>query len=139
MPGQSFYVKEKNKDVAGKIISVADEIDMETGLFRVGLSFTQEIKTFQKAIVVYVNTNMLTDAIRISNDILNKEGDDYVVWVAEAGRARKRIVTVKQRDGYGAIIEKGLKEGDVFIVQGFTQLLENDKLNVLNILASKEI
>ncbi|MCK5014187.1 MAG: hypothetical protein KAS66_10245 [Candidatus Omnitrophica bacterium] len=138
-PGQSFFIKFGNKNAEGKVISVADEIDRGTGMFQVRLSCDNAVKSADDAMMAYVNTDVMKDVICVLNDVLDKEGGRYVLWVAHDGYAHKEIVYVKQRDGYGAIIEKGLKVGDILIVRGFTQLVENDKLNILTDSRFKEI
>lgn len=138
-PGQSFYVRGQNGDAGGKVVGVAEAIDTDTGLFRVRLVLDHALRSPQGTLIVCVHTGTLADVICVANDVLEKEGDDYVVWVAQDGRARRRTVTLKQRDGYGAVIEKGLQEGDRVVVEGFTLLSDNDKLNVLKEAESREI
>ena len=137
-PGQSLYVDGEEKNIEGKITEVDDEIDMDSGMFCVRLFFENRVNIIDNVVIVYVNTGTLSDVICVPNAVVDREGDDYVLWVAEKGRARKKTVTIGQRNGYGFIIAQGLRIGEMVIVDGFTQLLDNDKLNVLNIAKLKE-
>lgn len=137
-PGQSLYVEGEEKNIEGKIIEVGDEIDMDSGMFRVRLSFENGVDVINNIVIVFVNTGILSDVICLSNSVVNQEGDNYVLWVAEKGRALKKSVIIGQRNGYGLIIAQGLKVGEMVILEGFTQLLDNDKLNILNIAELKE-
>lgn len=130
--GQSFYIKGENRRVGGKILSVSDQIDMDTGLFHVALSLGSGVKTFTRTIIVYVNTDSIEDVFCVSNDVIDYQKDEYVLWIAENGKARLKMVTIQQRNGYGAIIASGLEEGDLLITEGFSQLFEGDQLNFLN-------
>ncbi len=137
-PGQSLYVEGEEKNIEGKIIEVGDEIDMDSGMFRVRLSFENGVDVINNIVIVFVNTGILSDVICVPNTVVDQEGDEYVLWVAEKGRAHKKIVTIGQRNGYGFIIAQGLMVGEMVVVDGFTQLLDNDKLNILNIAELKE-
>ena len=137
-PGQSLYIEGEEKNVKGNIVEVGNEIDMDSGMFRVRISFENEEDIINDVGIVYVNTGTLSDVICVSNAAVNLEGDDYVLWVAEKDRARKKTVTIEQRNGYGFIIAQGIRVGEMVIIEGFTQLLGNDKLNVLNIAKLKE-
>ena len=41
------------------------------------------------------------------------------------------MITIKQRNGYGAIVGSGIQDGDKLVLEGFTQLREGDKVNIL--------
>ena len=138
-PGQSLYIEGEEKNIEGKIIEIGDEIDMDSGMFRVKLSFENGSNAMNNAVIVYVNTGTLSDVICVPNTVVDREGNDYVLWVAEKDRARKKTVTIEQRDGYGFIIAQGLRVGEMVIVDGFTQLLNDDKLNISNIAKLKEL
>ena len=137
-PGQSLYIEGEEKNVKGNIVEVGNEIDLDSGMFRVRISFENKENIINDVGIVYVNTGTLSDVICVPNDTVNQEGDDYVLWVAEKDCARKKTVTIEQRNGYGFIIAQGLSVGEMVIIEGFTQLLDNDKLNVLNIAKLKE-
>jgi HlyD family secretion protein len=58
--------------------------------------------------VVWEGENIL----QIPSSALFRSGDKWAVFVAEGGRARKRIVEVGQRNGLAAQINSGLKENE---------------------------
>lgn len=135
--GQNVFLTDHSSEAIGHITSVSEEIDIDSGMFRVEMSRDGEVAAIGGRMIVYVHTRTFESVIRVSNDVLDKEGEGHIVWVAENGRAQKRNVQVRVRNGYGAIIEKGLDAGDILIVQGFTQLSEGDRLYILNTLGSE--
>jgi len=137
--GQDVVIKGDDAGTTGKVVFVADTINVDTGMFQVKLTFPGDFHETSGRPVVYIHTGSYSNVICVPNDVFDKKGDDYLLWVVEDGRAHQRIVQVRERNGYGAIIREGLKEGDWLIVQGFTQISENDKLNILNMTESGEI
>lgn len=140
MSGQEVFLKGNDGDEkpAGRVVDVAQVIDIDTGMFHIRVVL-DDGASLEDRQVVYVHTGMFEDVICVSNDVLNKEGDRYVLWTAIGGRAHQKSVEVRERNGYGAIIHQGLDDGELLIVQGFTQLSENDMLNILDGSASGEI
>ncbi len=138
-PGQEVFSAGEDTAAAGKVVGVADSLDINTGMFHIQAVFYDSGADLQDKMVVYVNTGIFPDEVCVPNEVLQKEGGIDSVWVAVDGRAQKRIVEVRERNGYGAIIHQGLEDGDLLIVQGFTQLSENDTLNILDDKASGEI
>lgn len=131
-PGQDFYIEGDQEKKTGKVLNVSELLNMDTGLFEVRLMLDQEVQVAEKRFVLYVNTDKFDNAICISNDVIDTQAGENIVWVAENGKAVKKVVTIQQRNGYGAIIASGLVEGDVLIVEGFNMLDEGDKLNFMN-------
>ncbi len=130
-PGQIFFIKGQHKDIEGIVTGVADTIDLSSGMFPVSLTLKQSLTTFDDWIIVYVRVDTVSDVICIPAELLDKQEDTYQVWVLRDGKARRVRVTLGQRNGFGAIIDKGLQPGDVLIVKGTTHLKEGDKLNIL--------
>jgi hypothetical protein len=131
-PGQSFYIAEGGGKIQGTVADVDQELDMDSGMFRVRLSFENGNTTEQETLMAYINTGVITDVICVPNSAVDRQGDQNVLWIAEGDYAHQRNVVIKQRNGYGSIIDQGLEEGEILILQGITHLQENDKLNILN-------
>lgn len=129
--GQGVFLNgEQGEETAGQLVTAADAIDVDTGMFYVQIVFDQAADLADR-MVVFVNTGMFHDVVCVSNDVLSKEGGRDVVWTAVNGRAHQKSVTVRERNGYGAIVD-GLEDGEQLIVQGFTKLSEDDLLNILD-------
>ncbi|MFA5259682.1 MAG: hypothetical protein WC450_00470 [Candidatus Omnitrophota bacterium] len=131
-PGQPFYIMEGGEKIQGTVAAVDEGLDINSGMFRVTLSLKNGNKTIQQQpVIAYINTGSLSGVICVPNSAVDRQGDQNVLWIAKNDRAYKRHVVIKQRNGYGAIIDQGLQEGDIVILQGITPLRENDKLNIL--------
>ncbi|HQP10838.1 MAG TPA: hypothetical protein PKV41_05585 [Candidatus Omnitrophota bacterium] len=141
-PDQSFYINESGHKIHGKVTDVEEELDINSGMFRVQLSLEDGNKTDNQPVIAYINTGSIPDVICVPSSAVDRQGDQNILWIAENERAHKRSVVIKQRNGYGSIIDQGLQEGETVILQGITQLRENDKVNILSrsdiFLASQE-
>jgi HlyD family secretion protein len=62
--------------------------------------------------VVWEDNNVL----QVPSSALFRIGDEWGVFVVEAGRARRRVVTVGHQAGLNTEIKAGLEPGDVVIV-----------------------
>lgn len=59
------------------------------------------------------------------------ENNKYV-FVLEGDIAKKRMISISGREGNNVMISSGLNPGDKLIYEGFQQLADNDKVQVLN-------
>lgn len=132
IPVDKFVDQDNDKrEEVGKIIEVQKNINNATGMFKIKVSMDKRYTLEAKNLVTRVHTGTLKGVISIPNQILDREnGKDYT-WVVEGNKAAKRIVIIDKHNGYGAIVSKGLNEGDEIIVKGFTILKESDKINIL--------
>ena len=131
-PGQYFYIAEGSGKISGKVTDVEKELDMNTGMFRVTLSRDKGNTINNQPVIAYIKTSSILGVICVPNSAVDRQGNEDVIWIAEGDRAQTRKVVITQRNGYGSIIDQGLQEGELVIVQGTTQLRENDKLNISN-------
>ncbi|HPN56130.1 MAG TPA: hypothetical protein PLD92_04735 [Candidatus Omnitrophota bacterium] len=132
-PGQPFYIMEGGEKIQGTVAAVDEGLDINSGMFRVTLSFKNRSKATQQPVIAYIKTGFVSGVICVPNSAVDRQGDQNVLWIAKNDRAYKRRVVIKQRNGYGAIIDQGLQEGDIVILRGITPLRENDKLNILEV------
>jgi multidrug efflux pump subunit AcrA (membrane-fusion protein) len=63
--------------------------------------------------------------------VISKTDIGNVVFVEENGIAKMRIVEVNSRDNNKAAIISGLKEGDNLILVGYQNLIDGEKVRVL--------
>jgi len=96
----------------GKIISVSNQIDLDSGLFKIKTSGVVNGSNFAE--LKYVGFFVPAYAIKESN-----------VMVAENGIAHKRAVNVIDQDSENAVISSGLSDGDIVIL---SQVDEGEKV-----------
>jgi len=130
--GQPLYVNFGGEIIKGKIAEVGVEIEMDTGMYLVKVLLEKDIAHLGQAVIAYVTVETLPNVLCVPNNIINKEGDKNYLWVVEDGLAHKRGIVVINSNGYGSIVAAGLKPGELIVLEGFTQLLENDKVSILN-------
>lgn len=96
----------------GKIISVSNQIDLDSGLFRIKTSGVADGSNFAE--LKYVGFFVPAYAVKESN-----------VMVAENGVAHKHAVNVIDQDSENAVISSGLSDGDIVIL---SQVDEGEKV-----------
>jgi len=134
-PGQDLYwVRQEGRlelgdPVSGQVLSVAPEPDMANGMYLIRVQFDRVIPQEEKMVVARVHFVTLKDVINVPMESLDVVDERYYGWRVEDGRARRVELSVGQRNGYGAIVDEGLKEGDLFVVKGQAFLKDNDPVN----------
>ena len=131
-----FYVD--GGEVKGSIAKIADEISLETGMYRVQV-FVEPLFDLKGWVVAYAHTDTMRDVICIPNEVIDSEDGRLFVWKAVDSAAVKQPITTGQRDGYGAVVTGGLEPGDEVIVKGFTILAPGDKVHILKVMGEKEL
>lgn len=74
--------------------------------------------------IVWEEENIL----QIPSSALFRSGKDWAVFVAEKGKARKRVVAIGQRNGLAAQIISGLKENDKVLAYPDDSISEGTKI-----------
>ena len=127
---QDVHIIYNGNKILGSVNKVNEEISFDTGMYRVQVNFKEAVVT-QEGVVAYVHTDTLEDVICIPNNIIEREDGKMYVWKVENRHAVKQYIIIGKRDGYGAVVLKGLREGDIIVYKGFTQLCENDLIDVI--------
>lgn len=131
--GQQVEVLLSNEKRFGEISFVADEIDARSGMYIVRVKFDELLPKMTDFPVYKVLVEVFQDAICIPTEILKEVDGKYFVWtVDQEKKAHERMITVKSKNGFGAIVETGLEVGDLLIIEGYTMLKENDRVNILS-------
>jgi multidrug efflux pump subunit AcrA (membrane-fusion protein) len=127
--GQTMQFRVDGLIFEGTIAEVAEEISLDTGMYPVRTEFDQTFDIPGWG-VAYAHIQTIPDAISIPNEIIEKKGEKDFVWKVKSGTAVRQEIAIRQRDGYGAIVSRGVEEGDVIVVEGFTLLREGDNVNI---------
>ncbi|MFO8052889.1 MAG: hypothetical protein R6U54_02875 [Candidatus Omnitrophota bacterium] len=129
--GQSVFKADKDNNSIGEVIKVAKEINLDVGMYLVKVKLNQNIFKDKPKAVVYINTEVLEDAICLPREAVRSADNQSFVWTVKGNKARKRLVKVARHDGYGVIIQSGLSQGDLVVLEGYTILSEGDKVNII--------
>lgn len=115
---------------SGEILKIADEISLDSGMYAVEVRF-EETFDIKDWLIAYAHIDTFKDSICIPNEIIDSDGSGFYIWKIKGGRAVKQMIKIENRDGYGAIVQNGISEGDSVVFEGFTQLAPGDKVNIL--------
>jgi HlyD family secretion protein len=78
----------------------------------------------------HIVTHREEKAIKVPVGALFREGEGWAVFVADGERAVKRAVKVPRRNGAEAMVEDGLKPGDLVVVYPSDALRDGSRLEV---------
>jgi multidrug efflux pump subunit AcrA (membrane-fusion protein) len=131
-PGQSVYVDQgQGERVVGVIRDVGQALDVDTGMFRVRAAFDHGAALSNHIVVAYVHTGTLRDVIHIPNEIIDDSNGKFFIWTIRDGRAYTQNVLLGERNGFSAVVVQGLRDGDMVVLQGQSQLADGDKVHIV--------
>lgn len=130
--GQEVYVETAKGKVSGIVNSIADNVDMNTGMFSLRITFNGIAGESGQSLMAYVCTDTYNEAISIPNEIVDIEGNEFYVWKVKDGTALKTKISVKTRNGYGSIVGSGLEPGDMVIYRGQALLTPGDRVRIID-------
>jgi HlyD family secretion protein len=73
-------------------------------------------------------TSRVEDAVKVPVGALFREGEGWAVFVADGGKAVKRPVEARQRNGAEALVEAGLRPGEQVVVYPPDSLREGSRI-----------
>ncbi|MDD5259699.1 MAG: hypothetical protein PHD29_07010 [bacterium] len=130
--GQEAYAETPQGQVRGGVASVADNLDISTGMFPVRITFNGTVGKSGQSLLSYVCTTTYEKAISVPNEIVDIVGDKYYVWKIKDDMAVKTQIFVKNRNGYGSIVSSGLKPDDIVIYQGQALIKPGDRVRIMD-------
>jgi len=81
---------------------------------------------------VYIETAVYEDVFIIPEEVVNETDLGPVVFIESDGIAKKRKIDIIKRSGNTVAVGKGLDDGDHLITVGFQNLIEGEKVTVLD-------
>ena len=128
-PGQEIYTEDKSA-VCAAVVSVGSNVDLNTGMFPVEVEFDKPCEVNGLAVVA-AHTRTLRNVVAVPIEIVDIDAGVYSLWTVENGRAKKVVVSIGSRDGYGAVIASGLQSGSRVVFRGQSLLRDNDKVMIV--------
>ena len=114
---------------SGKVILVASVVDPETRSVKVRTEVPNPDGRLKPE--MFANVEIITDlhraAISIPQSAVLTDGGKTIVFVAEGGGYKRRVVTAGMQSGDRIEIIEGLKEGEKVVVKGNYLLLQQGK------------
>jgi HlyD family secretion protein len=78
----------------------------------------------------HIVTHRVENAVKVPVGALFREGEGWAVFVADGKRAVKRAVKVPRRNGAEAMVEDGLKPGELVVVYPSDALRDGSRLEL---------
>lgn len=129
--GQEIYFVEGDV-TCGKILTLGQELDTNTGMFPVEVEFNIPAATLGSISVVFARTQIMQKVLVVPNSILDISQGNYYLWKIDNGKAKRIQVKIGSRNGYGTVISEGINPGDLTIFNGRSMLLENDLVCIIS-------
>ena len=128
--GQEIYLVE-NGLPCGKILTLGQDLDTDTGMFPVGVEFNVSTPALGARSVVFARIQTLQNVLVVSNSVLDLSQGHYYLWKIENGKAKRVQVKIGSRNGYGTVISEGINSGDLIVFNGRSILSENDLVRIV--------
>jgi membrane fusion protein (multidrug efflux system) len=133
--GQDVQVElyvEPNTRYPGKIHKIGVEADARSRTFPVEVLMQNPEQRFRAGMLARVTIDLGefdTELVIPRNAIIERE-TERIVYVAEEGRAVRRVIKTGIRDNDRVQVTAGLQAGEALIVEGHTRLVNNELINV---------
>jgi len=131
--GLSAYAVWNNKRIDGKVVEVDMALDPKTQAFGAVVEFTnpQMILKFGITVDVFIETYNESNAIVVDLKDVQKENDQYSVFVIEKDKAVKKPVVIGKQYKMEMEIVKGLTSGEKLVVEGQMLLEDGAKVRII--------
>lgn len=111
----------------GHISLIDRAVDPQTGTIKTRLTFSNEkglLKSGMSATVRVLNNSSSKSIIIPNKAIMEQLGEFFVYVVGDSSKVSQRKVTLGEPIGTSIIVKDGLREGEIFVVQGVQNLHE---------------
>lgn len=126
LPGAEF---------SGKITYIAPSLSTTNRTLEIEVIIRNRGNVLKPEMSANVEIAQMTNdnAIVLPQDYIVDFGENNkYVFVLEGDIAKKRMISIGGREGNNVVISSGLSPGEKLIYEGFQQLADNDKVQVLN-------
>jgi membrane fusion protein (multidrug efflux system) len=132
--GMPAQVTINDQTFTGKIADIALSMDQARRAFQVDVHFANPkglIKSGTVVDVVFNFGNSTRQAIVIPRRVMQTNGDEQFVFVADNGVAKKVPIKISNALGTSVVVEEGLKPEDKVISEGTSLLDDGDKIKII--------
>ena len=129
-PMQPIYMVNDGHQQYGEVEGIDENIDMDTGLYKIFGRMKEEISNKER-LITYIQNSSKDKVFAIPNDIIDIEDGRYYLWKVVDGKAERVEVNVCERCGDKAIIAEGIEEGDILIIQGQNIIRQSDLVKTI--------
>lgn len=122
-------------EFSGKINYIAPSLSTTNRTLEIEVIITNSDKVLKPEMSANVEIAQATsdNAVVLPQDYIVDFGENNkYVFVLEGDIAKKKMITIGGREGNNVLVSTGLRAGEKLIYEGFQQLADNDKVQVLN-------
>lgn len=136
---QKVYSTPDDNTPCGKILKIGRELDINSGMFPVKVKCNTPVSLSNSIMIVFAQTQTLQKTLVVPNNIIDISRNHYYLWKIDNQKAKRIHVSIGLRNGYGTIINEGINEGDILVLNGQNTLKENDMVNIINKIEEPQI
>jgi RND family efflux transporter MFP subunit len=120
--------------IEGIVTFVGSSIFVDNRTFPVEIELNNQERILKPELVaeVKIATSNYSNIITVPDEIVSNTDKGYLVYIAENGKAKARLIDILSRSGDKIAVKSGLKEGDDLIVVGYQNLLDGDNVKIVN-------
>ncbi len=131
--GASVYIKAIDKEFKGRITFVGISVNAVNRTFPIEITLSNKGRILKPELMANVKIQQTTydNMILVPTEVISRVDEGYIVYILEDGKARSRKITILKRTANEVAVSKGLKAGDELIVIGYQNLIDGQKVNVV--------
>ena len=120
--------------VEGKVTFVGSSVNVDNRTFPVEIIIDNSSDQLKPELVadVFIENGIYNDVFTIPDEVVSRVDEGYLVFVEEDGIAVGRNIEIISRIEEQVAVKSGLQEGDKLITVGFQNLIQGQKVNVVN-------
>lgn len=129
------YLKSiSDETLSGTVSYVGASVQTDNRTFPIEIDIKTSSQFLKPEIVaeVYIQNGVYKNIITIPDEVVSRVDDGYIVYVEENGEAVGKPIEILSRFGDQIALQNGLTAGDNLIVVGYQNLVEGQKVNVVN-------
>ncbi len=127
------YIKALKREFIGKITFVGTSVNAVNRTFPIEITLSNKKRLLKPELIadIKIEQRKYDNMIMIPTEVISRVDNGYIVFVLEDGKARSRQITILKRTANEVAVSDGLKSGDELIVVGYQNLIDGQKVNVV--------
>ncbi len=123
-----------NDEFTGQVIYVATSILTDNRTFPVDILIDRKSDLIkpEQAVEVNIIKGVYQNLICVPDEVVSRVDDGYVVHIEKDGIAESREIEILSRFGDKIAVKSGLNEGENLITVGFQNLVQGQRVSVVN-------
>ena len=121
-------------EVIGRITYVGSSVITDNRTFPVEIIINNGSLRFKPELSadIFIESGNYKNVVTVPDEVVTRIDNGYVVYVAKDGKAESRIIEILNRAQDKIAVKSGLKEGEQLIVVGHQNLINGQKINIVN-------